>query len=131
MHHLILYKADYLTLEYDALANYLHAIWGPEQTTATLREGYEQILHYLKSEYCHRLLDNHTAMHGIWADLADWVSLDWYPRAQHAGLDNHAVVFATEYFGRRSTEEIISRIAGGTIAGFDNVDAARRALLSN
>jgi hypothetical protein len=131
MQHLILYKSDYLVLEYNALANYMHAMWAAEQTPATIREGYEQILHYLTSEHCHRLLDNHLAIQGIWADLADWVSQDWYPRAQRAGLESQAVVFATDYFGRRSTEAVLRQIAGGAIAGFDDVDTARRALLSN
>lgn len=62
--------------------------------------------------------------------LANWISQDWYPRAQQAGLEAHAVVFAADYFGRRSTEKALHRIAGGTIAGFEDVDIARRALLN-
>ena len=129
MQHRVLLVSDHLVLEYDALANYLHAIWGREQTLATIQAGYEQIISALQREHCHRLLDNHRAIHGIWTDLADWVSQDWYPRAQRAGLEVHAIVFATDYFGRRSTEEALKRVAGGAIAGFEDVDTALRALL--
>ncbi|MBC6606617.1 hypothetical protein H8B13_07290 [Hymenobacter sp. BT188] len=130
MHHRILFVADHLVLEYDALANYLHAIWGREQTLETIQAGYEQILLTLQREHCHRLLDNHGAIHGIWTDSADWLSQNWYPRARRAGLEAHTVVFATEFFGRRSTEEVLRRIAGGVIVGFEDVEVARRALLA-
>ena len=75
------------------------------------------------------MLDNHAAIYGYWADLADWVSLDGYPRAQQAGLENYAVVYSTEFLARRSTEEALLGIMGGTVAGFDDVATARRALL--
>ncbi|GAB3308179.1 hypothetical protein GCM10027348_39610 [Hymenobacter tenuis] len=130
MHHRIVFSSDHLVLEYDVLANYLHAIWGREQTGSTIQAGYEQILLTLQHEFCHRLLDNHRAIEGIWIEAAEWVSQDWYPRAQRAGLQAHAIVYAAEFFGRRSTEEVVRRIAGGAVVGFEEVDVARRALLS-
>jgi hypothetical protein len=128
MRHRILHKSDSLVLEYDVVADYIHAIWAREQTPATIATGYECILEHLEREYCHRLLDNHEAIHGYWADLSDWVSLDWYPRARRGGLENHAVVFSSDILGRRSTEEALRGIRGGAVAGFEDVATARRAL---
>ena len=131
MKHRILYESNFLVLEFDVIADYLHAIWARDQTPTTINEGYERILHHLNREFCHRLLDNHQAIHGYWADQADWVSQNWYPRARHAGLENHAVVYSTDILGRRSTEEALRGMTGGTVAGFEDVDTARRALLVN
>jgi hypothetical protein len=131
MYQRILHESASLVVEYDVVANYIHAIWARNQTPATIGAGYERILEYLEREYCSRLLDNHEAIHGYWAELADWVSLDWYPRARQAGLENHAVVYSTDLLGRRSTEEALQGILGGAVAGFDDVATARRALLGS
>ena len=131
MKHRILHESAALVLEYDVVEDYIHAIWARDQTPTSIAAGYECILEMLEREYCHRLLDNHEAIHGYWAELADWFSLDWYPRVQRAGLENHAVVYSTDLLGRRSTEEALSGILGGAVAGFDDVDTARRALLSS
>lgn len=131
MKHRILHKSDTLVLEYDVVADYIHAIWAREQTSATIVAGYECILEYLEREYCHRLLDNHEAIHGYWANLSDWVGLDWYPRARRAGLENHAVVYSADFLARRSTEAALLGIRGGAVAGFDDVATARRALVGS
>jgi hypothetical protein len=131
MTHHILHESASLVLEYDVVVDYIHAIWARHQSSTTIEAGYELILDYLEREHCHRLLDNHEAIYGYWADRADWVSLDWYPRAQLAGLENYAVVYSTDFLARRSTEEVLLGITGGAVAGFDDVATARRALLGS
>ncbi|TGE17373.1 hypothetical protein [Hymenobacter elongatus] len=130
MKHRILHESATLVLEYDVVSDYIHAIWAREQTPATIEAGYELILACLGRQHCHRLLDNHAAIHGYWADMAAWFSLDWYPRARRAGLEYHAVVYSTDYLGRRSTEEALHGIVSGAVAGFEDLAVARRALLN-
>ena len=93
--------------------------------------GCERILEYLGRGHGHRRLDNHKAIHGYWANLADWVSLSRYPRAQRAGLKNQAVAYSMDSVSRRSTAEVLRGITGGTFADFDDAATARRALLSS
>jgi hypothetical protein len=131
MKHHLLHESASLVLEYDVVADYIDAIWARYQAPASIEAGYELILNYLERERCHRLLDNHAAIHGYWADRADWVSSDWYPRAQLAGLENYAVVYSADFLARRSTEEALLGITGGAVAGFDDVATARRALLGS
>jgi hypothetical protein len=130
MRHRILSELGYLTLEYDAVEEYIHAIWQGEQTDETIREGYEQILYYLHLERCARLLDNHLAIHGLWVSQAHWFAHDWYPRAVEAGLQYHTIVYSQDYFSQRSTQQAIDEVPGGLVAGFTDVEVARKALLA-
>ena len=129
MKHRLLHESASIVLEYDVVADYIYAVWARYQSPTTIETGYELILVYLEREHCHRLLDNHEAIHGYWADRADWVSQDWYPRAQLVGLENYAVVYSADLLARRSTEEVLLGITGGAVAGFDDVATARRALI--
>lgn len=130
MRHQLLAEFGYLTLEYDAVEEFIHAIWQGEQTDDTIREGYESILQYLRLERCARLLDNHLAIHGLWVSQTDWLAFDWYPRAVAAGLQYHTVVYSLDFFSQRSTREAIAKIPGGLVAGFSDVEVAQKALLS-
>ena len=114
-----------MVVEHKVLASYLYAIWARDQTPAIIAAEYERILLYLQRERCQRLLDNHEAIHGYWADSADWLSQDWYPRARQDGLRNHA----TDILARRSTEEALQGIAGGSVAGFVDLAMAHQAML--
>ena len=127
--HRIFHQCDSLVVKYNVLANHFYAIWARDQTPATIAAGYERILLYQRRERCQRLLDNHEAIHGYWADSADWLNQDWYPRARQADLKNHAVVYATDILARRSTEEALQGIAGGSVAGFVDLAMARQVML--
>lgn len=131
MEHRLFHQCDSLVVEYNVLANYLYAVWARDQTPTTIAAGHERILQYLQREHCPRLLDNHQAIHGYWAEPADWLSQDWYPRARQGGLTNHAVVYATDILACRSTEEALQGIAGGSVAGFVDLATARRVMLSS
>ena len=96
MKHRIPHESASLLLEYDVPEGYIHAIWARDQTPTTTTAGCERILEYLGHRHCHRRLDNHKAIHGHWANLADWVTLSRYPRAQRAGLKNQAVVYSMD-----------------------------------
>ena len=131
MHHHPLYQSASLVLDYDLMDNVLEARWTSEQTLATTRAGYEQILAELPALHCHCLLDDRRASHLMWDELAGWMATDWYPRAHRAGLHHHAVVFATDFFGHRATEVVLARIDDGQLAGYESKAAARRALLAS
>ncbi|ALD19917.1 hypothetical protein [Hymenobacter sp. DG25A] len=130
MRHRVLHHFEFLTLEYDALEEYIHAVWQGEQTDESIRRGYEQILYFLNQERCSRLLDNHEAIQGIWVSQASWFANEWYPTAVAAGMQRFVVVYARDYFSRRSTQEALIQIPGGLAVGYSDVEAARHALLA-
>ena len=130
MHHHRLQQSASLILDYDLVDNVLEARWTAEQSLATTRAGYEQVLAELRPLHCHRLLDDHRESHLMWDELADWMATDWYPRAYRAGLRHHAMVFATDFFGHRATEVVLARIDDDQLVGYDSEAAARQALLA-
>ena len=131
MYHHRLHQSAWLVLDYDLVDNVLEARWAAAQTPATTRAGYEQILAELPALHCHRLLDDRRESHLMWDELAEWMATDWYPRARRAGLQHHAVVFATDFFGHRATEVVLARVANDQVLGYDSMAAARRALLAS
>lgn len=130
MRHRVLYQLDFLTLEYDAVEEYIHAVWQGEQTDESIRRGYQEILDYMQQERCVRLLDDHQAIQGVWVSQASWYANEWYPTALEAGLQHYAVVYAHDYFSRRSTQEALAQIPGGLAIGYTDVETARHALLA-
>ena len=130
MHHRLIHQSTALTLDYDVVENYLHAVWAPEQDLSTTRTGYEQILTQLPTVHCHRLLDDRRQAHLMWEELAQWLATDWYPRAFQAGLTMHCVVFSSDFYGHRATEVVMAAVGGGVMRGFSSEEAARRALLA-
>ncbi|MBB6609838.1 hypothetical protein H7F15_02200 [Pontibacter sp. Tf4] len=124
MRHINLLKTEYLTIEYNAIDDYVYSEWHGELTNDTIKQGYESILFYLKKEYCHKLLDNHYDVQGLWADLAEWCAYDWHPRAEAAGLNFHAVIYANSHFSKLSTDRAIQLVKNGIIKGFDSVQDA-------
>jgi hypothetical protein len=119
MKHIKLLSTDYLTLEYNAVDDYLVANWHGTLTNEAVKQGYENILFYIKKEHCHKLLDNHYQVQGVWDDLAAWCAYDWNPRSVAAGLNYHAVVYSKDHFGKLSTDKAIRLGKSGIIVGFD------------
>ncbi|WP_242921287.1 hypothetical protein [Pontibacter liquoris] len=124
MKHIKLLTTDFLALEYNAVDDYLIANWQGELTNEAIMQGYENILFYIKKEHCHKLLDNHYNVQGLWAELAEWCAYDWNPRAVAAGLQYHAVVYANSHFSRLSTDKAMRLVKSGIIEGFDTVQDA-------
>lgn len=131
MHHHLLSQSASLVLDYDLVDNLLGARWTSTQTLATIRAGYEQILAELPALHCHRLLDDRRESHLMGDELADWMAIDWYPRAHRAGLRHHAVVFAQDFFGHRATEVVLAWVSDGQLVGYDSEAAVRQALLAS
>jgi hypothetical protein len=130
MRHQLLSESSTLVLDCDLVNDILQARWGPEQTLATTQAGYERILLALPLLHCHLLLDDRRQSHLMWEELADWMATVWYPRAHQAGLLRHAVVFATNFFGHRATEEVLAHVHYEEMVGFDSETAARHMLLA-
>ncbi|AMM50119.1 hypothetical protein TH61_01525 [Rufibacter sp. DG15C] len=131
MKHIHLLSTDFLNLEYNAVDDILISTWKGNLSNAEIKQGYESISLHLKKNFCHKLLDNHKDVRGLWAELADWVALDWYPRAKAAGLEYHACIYSTNTFSHLSTEKAIEMMQQTGIAqGFEDATAAENWLKS-
>lgn len=124
MRHIKLLTTDSLTIEYNAVEDHIAAIWQGAFTNDVIKQGYEQILFFLQKEHCHKLLDNHYNVQGLWVELTDWLAYDWHPRAEQAGLQYHAAVYSQDYFSRLSTDKAISMVRDGIAKGFETAENA-------
>ncbi|NDK56504.1 hypothetical protein [Pontibacter fetidus] len=124
MKRIKLLVTDFLSLEYNAIDDYLIANWHGELTNEAVMHGYENILFFLKKEHCHKLLDNHYEITGLWSELSDWFAENWHPRAEAAGLEYHAAVYSQDHFSKLSTDKAIKMVKSGIVKGFDTVENA-------
>lgn len=124
MRHIKLYSTDYLEIEYNLVDDILVANWRGPLSKEEIKNGYENISAFLKKQFCHKLLDNHLEVKGIWADVSDWMALDWHPRAEELGLQYHACVYSNDAFSRLSTDQAIRMVEKGVTKGFDAVETA-------
>ena len=124
MRHIKLLTTDFLTLEYNAIDDYVFANWHGALTNEAILQGYEHILFFLKKEHCHKLLDSHYEVQGLWTELTDWFANNWHPRAEAAGLQYHAAVYSQNHFSRLSADQAIRMVESGIVKGFDSVENA-------
>jgi len=124
MRHLNLFTTNFLKIEYNAVDDILVSQWSGPLANEDVINGYENISFFLKKNVCHKLLDNHLEVQGIWSDISDWVAYDWHPRAEAAGLRYHACVYAKSVFSRLSTDQTIRMIKTGIVKGFEEVSSA-------
>ena len=102
----------------------LDARWVAAQTLATTCTGYGQLRAELPALHCQRLLNDRRNSHLLWDELAEWMATDWYPRVHRAGLRHHAVVFANDFFGHRTTKVVLARMDDGQLVGYHSEAAA-------
>jgi len=129
MKHISLYKTDFLKIEYNLVDEIVIATWSGPLSGGEIINGYENVSFFIKKNFCHKLLDDHSDVQGIWADLSDWVAFDWHPRVVDLGLQYHACVYSRSVFSRLSTDLTIKMMKEGIVKGYDTIIDAQNWLL--
>ncbi|WP_026463864.1 hypothetical protein [Adhaeribacter aquaticus] len=124
MKHRKLHTNHYLEIEYNLIDDIITGNWIGPQTESSIKAGYEDLSFFMQQQVCHKLLDNHLEVKGIWVDGAGWMAYDWHPRAEKNGLIYHACVYSRDTFSRLSTHQAIHMVEKGIIEGFDTREAA-------
>ena len=124
MKHIKLLTTDYLEIEYNLIDDILVGNWTGPLTKEEIVDGYEHISFFLKKQLCHKLLDNHLEVQGMWVDQAAWMARDWHARAEAQGLQYHAYVYSKDIYSRLSTDQAIRMVEKGIVKVFDTASAA-------
>ncbi|GAA4434391.1 hypothetical protein GCM10023188_25270 [Pontibacter saemangeumensis] len=124
MRHIKLLTTDFLAIEYNLVDDFLVGNWAGPLTKEDIVDGYEQISLFLKKQFCHKLLDNHLEVQGMWVEQAAWMARDWHPRAEAIGLQYHACVYSRDIYSRLSADQAIRMVEKGIVKGFDTESAA-------
>lgn len=123
----VLFSQDYITIEYDAASDWLHADWIGYQTEATVVEGCTQLLQALVHTGCGKVLNDNTHVLGIWTPAAQWVGAVWMPQMKAAGLKQFAWVYSPSALSQFSTNEAVRQSGhDAVIRTFLNGDEARK-----
>ncbi len=116
----------FLTIEFDALNQWVYANWSGYQTRASIRQGADTYLEVLAQYNCPYLLNDNRWVAGPWSQVTEWITQDWVPRAIALGLIHFAHVISPESLARLSAENLQHRISASLqMQIFENAEKAK------
>ena len=101
------FKEAFITIEYDAVNQWIYANWIGYQTEASVMTGCEKMLEALQTFALSKVLNDNTHVIGIWTPAAPWVGNNWMPRMKAAGLKHFAWIYSPSRLSQVSTNESI------------------------
>jgi len=101
-------------------------LWKRYATSTQVRFIYENILHLLQSRQLKGVLGDNTALPTIHAEDQRWISENWFPRAQAAGLKAGASKRPRSYLGKLAVDAVQTGApASLELRSFDELEDAR------
>ncbi|MFD2515191.1 hypothetical protein ACFSRY_15060 [Pontibacter locisalis] len=111
----------HITIQYDSSAGILYANWTGDQTKATVMDGCEKMLHFLKQHKCTKVLNDNTHVTSVWLEASWWVAVDWFPRMHEANCKLFAWVESPNPLSKLSIEETLKfEVTGVNALTFPN-----------
>ena len=120
-----------LYISYDQQDDYVYADWQGMQSAASIRQGCEEILAFVKKSGCARVLIDNTnlAHHNLdaetWLPPVRWIVSDWFPRLYGSGCMHFAWVHSPDRVNMLFPKETLRfKIRNPNIFIFDNKEMA-------
>ncbi|SNC76013.1 hypothetical protein SAMN06265337_3168 [Hymenobacter gelipurpurascens] len=120
----VLHQEPYITISYDYVNEWLYAEWIGDQNLESVQTGCLMMLQYLKSERCHKVLNDNRLVTSMWADAAEWGGYFWFPAMAEGGLEYFAWVYSPNIYSRLSTDLTLQHTTRPVILTFDNIETA-------
>ncbi|RYY34037.1 MAG: PAS domain-containing sensor histidine kinase [Sphingobacteriaceae bacterium] len=115
-----------LEIIYNKDAQYLRLNWRGFHSLHTVKAGCMRAIDALEKYHCHMILNDNTDVMGSWEDAVDWVSNEFFPAIEKAGLQYMAWVYSPSTFSRLSADLTIETIkANIVVKTFDNEEPAK------
>jgi hypothetical protein len=125
----ILHRGDgsvFLSLEYIAAEDWVHARWYGPQTLGSVMTGGLTHLDMLRAQPCSKLLNDHRELVGTFVDANEWIEQVWTPLIMDAGLRSIGQVVSPDVFGQLAIEDLQHRIGNQLdLILFEDVEAAQ------
>lgn len=129
--HQSLFQSDYLNLYLNQADQWIYADWKGYQTTETIMQGSEQMLHFIQETGVHKLINDNTHLTGMKANAVEWLALNLAPRLQEAGLQYLSWIYKTNSYSEASADLVLSISSTDIIViVFDHVAMAEKWLRS-
>ncbi len=127
----VLYKSDYLTIEYYPEDKIMTTVWNVDSLDFTLDDFYKEIVHYIDSlqgkEVKGFLIDTRNYDFPMTDDVNTWLSENITPAMIKAGVEKTAYVMPKEFVSRLGIELLIDKVnaKGGIVRKvFEDFDQA-------
>ena len=99
------YRDNHLEIKYNKGKQILYADWKGFQTFETVQKGCMLMLDLLSKNKCCKVLNDNTNVKGTWSEAADWVSEQWFPMMEEAGLTHFAWIYSPAKFSQLSANK--------------------------
>ncbi|MFP2906571.1 hypothetical protein ACLESD_16205 [Pyxidicoccus sp. 3LFB2] len=120
----LLHASEHLDIFHDAAEGWLYANWKGYQSVDMVKAGCEEMLRLLTQLQLVKVLNDNTAVTGIWVGAAAWVAANWFPRMRQAGLRHFAWVQSPTRLSYVSATTTVQQTEHGTAVLFDTLAAA-------
>ena len=68
------------------------------------------ILELLKKNNCSKVLNDNRHVKGTWSEASEWVSDEWFPQIEEAGLKYFAWIYSPSTFSRMATNKTMASV---------------------
>jgi hypothetical protein len=120
----LLHEDSSLSISYDYLNDWLYVDWQPMQDLHSVQQGCLKMLELLKSERCHKVLNDNRRVETIWAEAAEWGGKVWFPAMADGGCEYFAWIYSPNLYSRLSTDRTMEYTIRPVVVAFDSIDTA-------
>lgn len=108
------YKIPAVEIDDNQTTDYLTANYKGFHDPYSVKAGGRKILDVLhqKDNAFRKLLIDDTELLGVWDGAIDWLTNEWFPQAEHAGVTRIAVIRSRSTFSRVSADNLVNNVRG-------------------
>jgi PAS domain S-box-containing protein len=114
----VAYQNSFITINYNEANQRLDVDWTGFQNMESVQHGCLVLLKMLIKHQCNKIVNDNRNVLGTWSEAAEWVGLEWFPRAEEAGLKYLAWIFSNSAFSQLSAKKSIDVMTGSVVTQF-------------
>jgi len=107
-----LYSDEGIKVSYNKNMQWLDVDWLGFHNYNSITRGCKIILDLLKKNNCTKVLNDNRHLKGTWSEAAEWLSKEWFPEMEAAGLKYFAWIYSSSTFSQMSTNKTLESITG-------------------
>lgn len=107
-----LHSDDGIKISYNTSNRWLEVDWMGFHNLNSVKRGCLIMLNLLKKNNCSKVLNDNRHLKGTWSEAAEWLSKEWFPQMEEAGLKYFAWTYSPSTFSRMATNKTMESANG-------------------
>jgi len=120
------YRQANIEILYDKVKRCITADWSGFHSFHSVKSGCLKVLSAVTESKYHMILNDNTNVMGTWDEAGEWVSKEFFPMLEQAGVTHVAWVYSPSTFSRLTADMVIDTLrANISVRAFDSMQDAR------